>query len=366
MRFARSGRSGKPTIQSSNAQARQQARRALVGIAGAESRAAITARVTTDRPFVERLVAFWSNHLCISVGAKILVAPLAGSYEREAIRPHVLGRFEDMLLASAKHPAMLVYLDNFQSIGPSSRGASGRAAAAGSSTRAERKLRARTARAAHARRRRRLHAAGRAGAREDSHWLDRWWSGSSIDAARCRQRTADDAGSAGTGPWLRRPTPTAASDLRFRSSCTSRDRRRCLERDTPKPASKRVSASFARSCVIRRPRDSWRRSSSPISSATSRRHPRSIASPACFATPTAIFARCRPRWSICPRRGAKARASSARRRTGWWPCFARSTRRRSAKRRCRCFGSCGILSGRRRRQRALATRHRNGPIPTRC
>jgi uncharacterized protein (DUF1800 family) len=104
-------------------EARQQARRALVGIAGAESRATITERVTTDRPFVERLVAFWSNHLCISVGAKILVAPLAGSYEREAIRPHVLGRFEDMLLASAKHPAMLVYLDNFQSIGPGSRGA---------------------------------------------------------------------------------------------------------------------------------------------------------------------------------------------------------------------------------------------------
>ena len=88
----------------------------------AESRAALTERVTTERPFVERLVAFWSNHLCVSVGAKILVAPFAGSYEREVIRPHVLGRFEDMLLASAKHPAMLVYLDNFQSIGPRSRG----------------------------------------------------------------------------------------------------------------------------------------------------------------------------------------------------------------------------------------------------
>ena len=104
-------------------EARQRARRALVGIAAAESRAALTERVTSDRPFVERLVAFWSNHLCVSVGAKVLVAPLAGSYEREAIRPHVFGRFEDMVLASAKHPAMLVYLDNFQSIGPASRGA---------------------------------------------------------------------------------------------------------------------------------------------------------------------------------------------------------------------------------------------------
>ena len=104
-------------------EARQRARRALVGIAAAESHAVLTERVITERPFVERLVAFWSNHLCVSMGAKVLVAPLAGSYEREAIRPHVLGRFEDMVLASAKHPAMLVYLDNFQSIGPASRGA---------------------------------------------------------------------------------------------------------------------------------------------------------------------------------------------------------------------------------------------------
>ncbi|RPI50718.1 MAG: DUF1800 domain-containing protein [Acidobacteria bacterium] len=110
-------------------QARQQARRRLVEIAGAEGRATLTRRATTDRPFVERLVAFWSNHFCVSVSAKVLVAPLAGSYEREAIRPHVLGRFEDMVLASARHPAMLVYLDNFQSIGPNSRGGrfSGRA-----------------------------------------------------------------------------------------------------------------------------------------------------------------------------------------------------------------------------------------------
>jgi uncharacterized protein (DUF1800 family) len=113
-------------------EARQQARRRLVAIAAAETRAALTARVTSDRPFVERLVAFWSNHLCVSTGAKILVAPLAGSYERDAIRPHVLGRFADMVLASATHPAMLVYLDNFQSIGPNSRGA--QAARGGPST----------------------------------------------------------------------------------------------------------------------------------------------------------------------------------------------------------------------------------------
>ena len=78
-------------------------------------RAALTTRVTSERPFVERLVAFWSNHLCVSTGSKVVVAPLAGSYERDVIRAHVLGRFEDMVMASARHPAMLLYLDNAQS-----------------------------------------------------------------------------------------------------------------------------------------------------------------------------------------------------------------------------------------------------------
>lgn len=79
-------------------------------------------RVVTDAPYFERLVAFWSNHLCVS-RQKAFVGPLAGPYENEAIRPHVLGRFEDMVLASARHPAMLLYLDNAQSVGPGSLGA---------------------------------------------------------------------------------------------------------------------------------------------------------------------------------------------------------------------------------------------------
>ena len=101
----------------------QAARRRLVEIAAAEASAALTTRVTSDRPFVERWIAFWSNHLCISAASKPAVAALAGAYERDAIRAHALGRFEEMLLASAKHPAMLSYLDNAQSIGPNSRGA---------------------------------------------------------------------------------------------------------------------------------------------------------------------------------------------------------------------------------------------------
>ncbi len=76
--------------------------------------------MSSAAPFAERLVAFWSNHLCVSVPAKPQIAALAGLYERQVIRPHLFGRFEDMVLASARHPAMLVYLDNAVSIGPNS------------------------------------------------------------------------------------------------------------------------------------------------------------------------------------------------------------------------------------------------------
>ncbi|MDX8526045.1 DUF1800 family protein [Mesorhizobium sp. MSK_1335] len=71
--------------------------------------------------FVERLVGFWSNHFCVSVAKAPVVRASAGAFEREAIRPFVLGRFADMLLAVEHHPAMLFFLDNQQSIGPDSR-----------------------------------------------------------------------------------------------------------------------------------------------------------------------------------------------------------------------------------------------------
>lgn len=77
--------------------------------------------VDTETPFVERLTMFWSNFFAISGEKGPRVRGIAGAYEREAIRPHVLGRFADMLTATTQHAAMLVYLDNSQSIGPSSR-----------------------------------------------------------------------------------------------------------------------------------------------------------------------------------------------------------------------------------------------------
>jgi uncharacterized protein (DUF1800 family) len=82
-----------------------------------EVKARFDAALAPEIGFVERLVWFWSNHFCVSADVTI---SMTGAYEREAIRPHVLGRFAEMLLASASHPAMLFYLDNSRSIGPKS------------------------------------------------------------------------------------------------------------------------------------------------------------------------------------------------------------------------------------------------------
>lgn len=70
--------------------------------------------------FAERLTAFWANHFAVEIARGKMVAGLAGAFEREAIRPHVLGRFSDMLDAVAHHPAMLLSLDNARSVGPHS------------------------------------------------------------------------------------------------------------------------------------------------------------------------------------------------------------------------------------------------------
>jgi uncharacterized protein (DUF1800 family) len=109
--------SGAPPVGAPPAQPRaaQIRRDAFVEEAAARFRHA----ATTDAAFLERLVMFWSNHFCVSAN-KGSVRGIAGAYEREVIRPHVLGRFADMLLAVETHPAMLVYLDNQMSVGPNS------------------------------------------------------------------------------------------------------------------------------------------------------------------------------------------------------------------------------------------------------
>jgi len=75
--------------------------------------------LSTETPFRERLVTFWANHFTVSL-RRGECAAVIHAYVREAIRPHVTGRFGDMLQAVMTHPAMLIYLDNVGSVGPDS------------------------------------------------------------------------------------------------------------------------------------------------------------------------------------------------------------------------------------------------------
>ncbi len=79
----------------------------------------IAAALTTPAPFAERLVHFWANHFAVSADNAPNTA-LAGVFEMEAIRPNIMGRFVDLLLAAEQHPAMLLYLNQAESIGPNS------------------------------------------------------------------------------------------------------------------------------------------------------------------------------------------------------------------------------------------------------
>ncbi len=87
----------------------------------AEAMAHFSAQLRAGAGFVERLVAFWSNHFAVSVAKGQFIRVTAGPFEREAIRPHVLGKFADLLIAAESHPAMIFYLDNQRSIGPQSK-----------------------------------------------------------------------------------------------------------------------------------------------------------------------------------------------------------------------------------------------------
>ncbi|AJA07662.1 hypothetical protein SKP52_03665 [Sphingopyxis fribergensis] len=83
------------------------------------SAARLSAAVATPTPFPERLVHFWANHFAVSADKQTVIG-FAGNYENEAIRPHIMGKFSDLLVAAVRHPAMLLYLDQAQSFGPDS------------------------------------------------------------------------------------------------------------------------------------------------------------------------------------------------------------------------------------------------------
>ncbi|HSZ60451.1 MAG TPA: DUF1800 domain-containing protein [Terriglobales bacterium] len=80
--------------------------------------------IYSERQLDEVMTDFWINHFNVFIN-KGQDRYLLTSYERDAIRPHVLGKFEDLLLATAKSPAMMFYLDNWLSVGPDSENALG-------------------------------------------------------------------------------------------------------------------------------------------------------------------------------------------------------------------------------------------------
>jgi uncharacterized protein (DUF1800 family) len=90
-------------------------RRRLLRALGAHAAGARVVRaVYGPRDLHEVMIDFWANHFSVSL-RKGLVGAFLSHYERETLRRHALGRFEDLLLAVARSPAMLVYLDNWRS-----------------------------------------------------------------------------------------------------------------------------------------------------------------------------------------------------------------------------------------------------------
>ncbi|HXZ88021.1 MAG TPA: DUF1800 domain-containing protein, partial [Candidatus Binataceae bacterium] len=85
----------------------------------------IVRAIAGPRQLQETMTAFWFNHFNVFAG-KGLCHLWVGAYEQEAIRPHTMGRFRDLLGATAKHPAMLFYLDNWQNTAPDAPGRHGK------------------------------------------------------------------------------------------------------------------------------------------------------------------------------------------------------------------------------------------------
>jgi uncharacterized protein (DUF1800 family) len=86
----------------------------------AELKARVKKHQEPEVGFVERLVLFWSNHFSMSINKGEAVRGMIGQVERDVIRKNVLGSFQTMLRGVIKHPAMIQYLDNADSIGPKS------------------------------------------------------------------------------------------------------------------------------------------------------------------------------------------------------------------------------------------------------
>lgn len=88
-------------------------------VGGELAQAKLFRAIYSERQLEEVMTDFWFNHFNVFIG-KGPDRYMVTAYERDVIRPHALGKFKDLLLATAKSPAMLFYLDNWQSVGPNS------------------------------------------------------------------------------------------------------------------------------------------------------------------------------------------------------------------------------------------------------
>ncbi|MGH7881008.1 MAG: DUF1800 family protein, partial [Candidatus Binataceae bacterium] len=118
------GRRGRQTP-NPDPEAQKQARQQARIVVEQAMQARLLRAVASPRQLEEVMTAFWFNHFNVFDG-KGLCYLWIGAYEENAIRPHVMGRFRDLLGATAKHPAMLFYLDNWQNTAPASPGARGK------------------------------------------------------------------------------------------------------------------------------------------------------------------------------------------------------------------------------------------------
>ncbi|MDM9628354.1 DUF1800 domain-containing protein [Rhizobium sp. S152] len=87
-----------------------------------DANARLMQAVTSPYGFHERLSTFWTNHFSTSANKSLVMRMLVPLYEAEAIRPRIGGRFADLLRSATEHPAMLIYLDQAESLGPDSKG----------------------------------------------------------------------------------------------------------------------------------------------------------------------------------------------------------------------------------------------------
>ncbi|MDR6626056.1 uncharacterized protein (DUF1800 family) [Caulobacter segnis] len=121
-KMEREQKDGQGDKTAANARTFKDAQRDLRDKVGADFLARARLATNTDAAFRERWALFWANHFTVSA-TKQITSVLIGPFEREAIRPHVFDSFENLLVASSTHPAMLTYLDQAQSIGPNSKAA---------------------------------------------------------------------------------------------------------------------------------------------------------------------------------------------------------------------------------------------------